>query len=73
MPKISADEIERRFTYHPPSPERAELHRLVRNNLMAMAVALATALPEGREASLAITRLEEVMFWANAAIARETA
>lgn len=28
-------------------------------------------LPDGREKSLAMTRLEEVMFWSNAAIARE--
>jgi hypothetical protein len=27
--------------------------------------------PEGREKALALTNLEQVMFWANAAIARE--
>ncbi|MGH3375967.1 MAG: DUF7681 family protein [Actinoallomurus sp.] len=36
-----------------------------------MADALNEVLPEGREKSLAITNLEQAMFWANAAVARQ--
>lgn len=60
-----------RFEYHPPSsPAVGEDHAHVRERLLDAAVTLNNLLPEGREKSLAITKLEEAMFWANAAIAR---
>jgi hypothetical protein len=70
---IDRDEIHRRFTYYPPSPERADATRsgYVRNSIGSAASELADLLPEGREKSLAITALEEAMFWSNAAIARQ--
>jgi hypothetical protein len=42
----------------------------VRQACRRLADELNAKLPEGREKSLAITHLEEVMFWGNAAIAR---
>jgi len=65
------DELANRFAYHKPSsPAVAEAHETVRNILFSVASQFQTNLPEGREKSLAITKLEEAMFWANAAIAR---
>jgi hypothetical protein len=36
-----------------------------------LADALNESLPEGREKAVVMTKLEEVMFWANAAVARD--
>lgn len=65
------DDILNRFTYHPPqSSGIAEMHSEVRAECHDLAHWLNAYLPAGREAALALTKLEEVMFWANAAIAR---
>ena len=45
-------------------------HQKVRETLYEAASTLNLMLPNGREKSLAITKLEEAMFFANAAIAR---
>jgi len=63
----------RRFNYHPPNTEtKVDNHRRVREACRAAAqeIVEVTGGPT-REQSLAITHLEEAMFWANAAIARE--
>ena len=70
---ISHDELARRFNYHQPNTEmKVSLHQEVRKTLLTAAdrVVELTGAPS-REQSLAITKLEEAMFWANAAIARE--
>lgn len=69
---MSAEDLNKRFDHHPPkNPEVVRNHELVRTELKLTARYLDGALPEGREKALALTKLEEAMFWANAAIARE--
>lgn len=63
-------EVNNRFSYHSPTPAKVEDHQDVRELLKNAAHTFDVMLPEGREKSLAITKLEEAMFWANAAIAR---
>lgn len=68
---MDREDLENRFTYHPPVTEaRQNQHASVRGEVQALAYTLNELLPEGREKSLAFTKLEEVMFWGNAAIAR---
>lgn len=68
---MQPDELTHRFAYHPPrTPEVSEAHERVRQECRIFAGFLNHHLPEGREKGLVITKLEEVMFWANAAIAR---
>lgn len=65
------EEIARRFAFHAPATqEKRDEHTSVRQACRRLADELNERLPEGREKSVAVTKLEEVMFWANAAIAR---
>lgn len=64
-------ELKNRFHYHAPTTtERREAHDTVRAACYGLADMLNAKVPEGREKALAITNLEQVMFWANAGLAR---
>lgn len=59
------------FKYHPPTDDSIKLrHEQVRGILKDTAQVLVAWTTPSRELSLALTSLEEAMFWANAAIAR---
>lgn len=64
------ERIEIDFTYHAPTDDKKALHESTRRALKNVAHQLAGNLPNCRETSLVLTKLEEAMFWANAAIAR---
>lgn len=67
-------EITRRFAHHPPrTPEHVEQHEAVRRLLTDAGHALNEMLPDGREKSLALTKLEETGFHAHSALARARA
>jgi len=67
----SSADIDNRFDYHPPKdPDTVALHEHVREYCKTVAHVFDGTLPPGREKSTALTKLEEAMFWANAAIAR---
>lgn len=68
---MELQELANRFTYHAPTgPEQIELYSTVRSHVLDLAAWICTIAPESRELSLAITHLEEAVFWTNAAIAR---
>lgn len=69
---MSKERLSTRFKFSPPSPHKATAHASIRHSCLEAAAVIETLVPDGRERSLAITKLEEVMFWANAGIARET-
>lgn len=67
-----AAELANRFAYHAATtPERRDEHERVRDACGELAAKLNAWLPEGREKSVSFTKLEEVMFFANAGIARQ--
>ena len=71
MQPLSPDDIHNRFAFHAATTEeKRSAHGSVRERCERLAMALAGNLPHGRELSIAMTKLEEVMFWANAALAR---
>ena len=68
---MDSTELQHRFAYHPPKDEKIKRsHEQTRDLFHGMAHHINQMLPDGREKSLAITALEESMFWTNAGIAR---
>jgi hypothetical protein len=65
------DDLEHRFVYHKPDEAKVKSHERVRGHLQGMALYFDEVLPDGREKAIVMTKLEEAMFWANAAIARQ--
>ena len=67
---MTTKEIENNFTYHSPKEGQPELYKEIRNRAKGLALFLDANCPYSRELSLAFTKLEEAVFWANASIAR---
>lgn len=62
--------IEKAFTYHAPKEGQPEKYQALRDKAKELAYLIAELVPPGREQSLAMTKLEESVMWANAGIAR---
>lgn len=70
---MDTNDLKNRFEYHPPKDDETRLaHELVRETMLRAAQIIAEKVPDGRELSLAVTKLEEAMMWANAGIARDS-
>ena len=64
------EEIENRFTYHPPKEGQPQRYKTIRAKAKQLAQSISSTCPYSRERATALTRLDEAVFWANAAIAR---
>ena len=62
--------LERNFTYMPPKEGQPAKYEAIRTCAKGLAMLIDKLAPESREQSLAYTKLEEAVMWANAAIAR---
>ena len=62
--------LENRFTYHAPKEGQPERYESIRYKAKMLAAYINEYCPESRETSLALTKIEEAVMWANAAIAR---
>lgn len=60
------------FTYHAPKPGQPQQYEALRNEARNLAAEILCKCPDSREKSLALTNLEQAIFWANAAIARHS-
>ena len=63
-------ELQKKFTHHTPVGDQPTRYVIVREALMAAAAVVLEQSVPSREQSLALTKLEEAMFWANEGIAR---
>jgi hypothetical protein len=74
QPAIEAEpidpDIEKRFTYHPPKGSQLARYERLRAAAKSLAYLIKQSTPYSREQSLALTHLEDVVYCANAAIAR---
>ena len=66
---INAD-IENRFSYHAPKEGQAALYEAIRAKAKEFAYLIDLSEKDCREKSLALTNLDQAVFWANAGIAR---
>lgn len=62
--------LDNTFTYHAPRADQPQRYEALRSQARALAESICRLTPSSREQSLALTKLEEAIFWANAAIAR---
>lgn len=58
------------FMYHAPKGDQAKRYEELRNKAKELAIMINTLVPDSREKSTSITKLEESVMWANAGIAR---
>jgi len=65
---MESAEMEKRFTYHAPTQPKKYVE--MRGEAKLFAMVIEDLCPDSREKDLAITKIEEAVFWANAAIAR---
>lgn len=63
-------EIENNYTYHAPKEDQSERYERIRFKAKMLAAYINENCPDSGEKSLAFTKLEEAVMWANAAIAR---
>lgn len=67
---MSNPQIENNFKYHAPKPGQSEIYEQIREKAKELADLIDEKCPKSREASLAMTNLEQAVMWANAAVAR---
>ena len=74
---LTLTDLKKRFTYHKPDDSKMRgglaqqsRYELLREQALALATSILHLTPKSREQSLAFTKLEEAIMWANSAIAR---
>lgn len=64
------EQIENNFMYHAPKDEQPSRYFTIREEGKKLALLIDALCPDSREKSLAMTKIEEAVMWANASIAR---
>lgn len=68
---MQIEDLENRFKFHPAGTTEKKLtHEAIRAGCFILANMFNNEMPDCREKDLAVAKVEEVMFWANAGVAR---
>ena len=67
---MDAHEVVRRFSPRTPDFAQQDKQDVIRGQARDLALSMCGSCPDGRELSLAVTRLEEAVMWAESAIER---
>jgi len=70
-PFVEVPSIETVYTYHSPKPGQPEIYEMLRSQAKELAYNILYNCPDSCERDIALLKLQEVIMWANAAIARE--
>lgn len=73
LPSTLTQDLLNRFSYHAPTGRQLEHYFILRSRALTFAEDICVRCPDSRERSVALTKLDEVVFWSNAAIARHEA
>jgi hypothetical protein len=71
-PQFTTEELEKRFTYHPPREGQPWIYEELRSRAFDFALFLNEAVPDSREKAIALTHLDQVVWSANAGVARRS-
>ena len=66
---MTSVELENVFSYHSPKNDQPVKYETIRKHARNFATYIAEECPDSREKSIAITKLQECVMWANASIA----
>jgi hypothetical protein len=69
LPMTRGEEIDEIFVHHSSKPNQTPRYEAIRSQARVLAHFIAQNTPSSREQSIAITKLQEVVMFANAAIA----
>lgn len=69
-PMSASERIENNFVHHAPKDDQVSRYDAIRSLAKVFALMISAKTPASREQSLALTKLEECVFWANASIGR---
>ena len=67
---MAVDDLTYRFKHHEMSEEASQKSKKLRDNIFDIADTIDIYCSDSREKSLALTKLEECLFWCNADLAR---
>lgn len=67
---MNKEQLKHNFTYHAPKENQILRYENIRQSGFSLASLIETSCPDSRERSLALTKIEEAIMWANASIAR---
>lgn len=67
---VAKKQLDHNFKYHAPKEGQPEVYEKIRDKAKELAYLIYTDCPTGREQAVALTNLEQSVFWTNAGIAR---
>lgn len=66
-------QIENNFRYHAPKPGQPEIYEQIREKAKELAYLIDEQVPNSREKSLAMTKLEEAIMWSSGLVCDDQA
>lgn len=67
--RLTDEEIENSFGFHPATPEVKEKYEFIRGEFTMLAMRINATCPDSREKSLALTNLQQAQMWAIGSVA----